>query len=327
MPRAFIIGGTGQIGIAAAAELLRDGWSVTCSHTDRREPQSVPSGASLAVVKRQDAAALADAIGNVDLLVDTMAFSGRDADQLAGLSDQYGHLCVISTGSVYADDQGRGLDGDAPNYPVPILETQRLLPPGPESYSTSKVELELRLREAIARPLTILRPCAVHGINSKHPREWWFVKRMLDGRKRIPLVFGDSTFHTSATVNIAALIGATAGLPGVHVLNAGDPNPPTVRGVGQTMAAHLGWTGEFVDMPPDTPVGQTPFSAANPIVVSMEAADALGYRPAASYADATAAYVEWMKANAANWQAVFPMFSHYPSDPFDYAAEDAALAG
>jgi nucleoside-diphosphate-sugar epimerase len=321
---AFIIGGTGQIGIAAAAELLRAGWSVTCSHTGRREPQNVPAGASLAVVKRQDTAALANAIGNVDLLIDTMAFSGKDADQLAGLSGQYAQLCVISTGSVYADAEGRSLDGGAPEYPVPILETQRLLPPGPESYSTAKVELELRLLETI-KPLTILRPGAIHGINSKHPREWWFVKRMLDGRKRVPIVYGDSTFHTSATANIAALIRAAADAPGTHVLNAGDPDPRTVRGIGETLAAQLGWTGEFVDMPPDSEVGQTPFSAANPIVVSMDAATALGYRPAGTYEQTIVPYLAWMKANASDWTAAFPMFTHYPSDPFDYTAEDAAL--
>src|SRR5690349_20990371 len=125
---AFIIGGTGQIGIAAAAELLRAGWQVTCSHTGRGEPQNVPAGASLAVVKRQDTAALSAAIGTADLVIDTMAFTGKDADQLAGLSGQYGQLCVISTASVYSDGQGRSLDEAGttgfPEYPVPIPETQ-----------------------------------------------------------------------------------------------------------------------------------------------------------------------------------------------------------
>ena len=79
-------------------------------------------------------------------------------------------------------------------------------------------------------------------------------------------------------------------------------------------------------MPHDSAVGQTPFSAANPIIVSMEAAAALGYRPAANYDAALVPYVEWMKVNAAGWKTAFPMFGHYPSDPFDYAAEDAALA-
>jgi nucleoside-diphosphate-sugar epimerase len=326
---AFIIGGTGQIGIAAAAELLHAGWQVTCSHTGRQEPQNVPAGAALTVVKRQDTAALSAAIGSVDLLIDTMAFTGKDADQLAGLSGQYGQLAVISTGSVYSDDQDRSLETAGtigfPDFPVPIPETQPLVAPGPESYSSGKVELENRLIETIARPLIVLRPCAIHGINSKHPREWWFAKRMLDGRKRIPLVFSNSTFHTSATANIAALIRAAADVRGTHILNAGDPDPPTVRQVGETMAAHLGWTGELIDVPPDSPVGSTPFSTPSPIIVDMRAAGAIGYTPAGTYAEVTVPYVEWMKSRAADWQHAFPMFGHYPSDPFDYAAEDSAL--
>ena len=33
------------------------------------------------------------------------------------------------------------------------------------------------------------------------------------------------------------------------------------------------------------------------------------------------------EVRAADWKTAFPMFGHNPSDPFDYAAEDAALAG
>ncbi len=326
---AFIVGGTGQIGIGAAAELLRAGWQVTCSHTGRRAPQNVPADATLIVVNRQDTAAIAAAVGTVDLLIETVAFTGRDAEQLAGLAGQFGQLCVISTASVYADAAGRGLeDAEAtgfPHYPIPISERQPLVPPGPTGYSSGKVELEQRLLELLRRPVTILRPCAIHGINSKHPREWWFVKRMLDGRKRIPLVFAGSTFHTSAAANIASLICTAAETPATRTLNAGDPDPPTVRQIGETMAAHLGWTGEFVEMPRDAAVGHTPWSTPSPLIVDMDAAAALGYRPAGTYAETTRQYVEWMRGIAGDWKAAFPMYAHYPSDPFDYAAEDAAL--
>ena len=32
-----------------------------------------------------------------------------------------------------------------------------------------------------------------------------------------------------------------------------------------------------------------------------------------------------MTAHAHDWQTAFPVFQHYGADPFDYAAEDAAL--
>lgn len=328
---AFVIGGTGQIGIAVAAELLRAGWSVTLAHTGRRVPQNVPGGASLAVLDRKDTDALRTALGpGVDALIDTMAFRGTDADQLIGLRGLYGHLTVISSASVYEDAAGRSLDTAGtlglPELGAPAAETDRVVAPGPGSYSSAKVELEQRLLESSV-PLAILRPCAIHGVNSKHPREWWFVKRMLDGRRHIPLAGDpDARFHTSATVNIAAVLATALDARGQHILNAGDPDPPSVRNIGETLAAALGWTGELIAVPADSPVGGTPFSVRSDFTVSMAAATALGYVPAATYAEALVPYVAWMKAHAADWRETFPMFGHYPSDPFDYAAEDAALA-
>lgn len=330
MRSAFIIGGTGQIGIATAAELMRHGWRVTVAHTGRREAQNVPPGAEIVAVDRRDSAALAAAIGTTDLLVDTMAFTAADADQLVDLAGHCGQLSVISTASVYADEQGRGFDTAGttgfPEYPVPVRETQPRVPPSADSYSTNKVALEDRLLEASTKPVTILRPCAIHGINSKHPREWWLLKRMLDGRRVIPLAGGSSAvFHTSATANIAALIRAAAEQPATRVLNAADPVAPSLREIGETLAAMVGWNGTLVDMPVVSEVGGTPFSVPHPVVVSMEAAEAIGYVPAGTYAETLVPYVAWMRAHEADWKTAFPVFTHYPSDPFDYAAEDAAL--
>jgi NAD(P)-dependent dehydrogenase (short-subunit alcohol dehydrogenase family) len=56
----------------------------------------------------------------------------------------------------------------------------------------------------------------------------------------------------------------------------------------------------------------------------MPAAAALGYTPAASYADSIRPYVAWLRRHADDWQTAFPVFKSYPSDPFDYAAENAA---
>lgn len=327
---AFIIGGTGQIGIAAAARLLNDGWRVTLNHTGKRPPQNIPAGAELVAFDRRDTEALKSALGTgVDAIVDAMAFNGQDADQLAGLRSLYGRLAVISSASVYQDPEGRSLETAGtlglPTFAAPCLETDDTVAPGPESYSSGKVELERRLLDA-GLPLAILRPCAIHGVNSKHPREFWFVKRMLDRRKRIPLAGNtDARFHTSATANIAALLATALDQPGQLILNAGDPNPPSVREIGELLAARLGWTGEFVAAPDNSPIGGTPFSVPSDFTVSMEAATALGYQPAGSYTETLRPYLAWMAAHAASWRDTFPMFTRYPSDPFDYAAEDAAL--
>jgi hypothetical protein len=68
-------------------------------------------------------------------------------------------------------------------------------------------QLERTLLDQATRSVTILRPCAIHGTHSSDPREWWFVKRMLDGRPFIPSAYeGKSSIHTGAVANIAAVV-------------------------------------------------------------------------------------------------------------------------
>src|SRR5690348_2812693 len=151
-------------------------------------------------------------------------------EQLNRLEDLIGSLVVISTASVYADDEGRAFDGeggDLPRLPVPILETQPTAKPGDETYSTQKAELEQTL---LAGPLpsTLLRACAIHGPGAKLPRELYFVKRAHDGRRRVAIAWkGESRFHTTSVPNLAELIRLAAEQPGDRALNAGDPDPPT----------------------------------------------------------------------------------------------------
>lgn len=101
---------------------------------------------------------------------------------------------VISSSSVYQDKSGRTLDEAAatagfPDLPDPISETQQTVSPGPATDSTRKMAMERTLRDGARVPVTILRPCAIYGRGSSHPRGWWFVKRMLDRRPIIPIAF------------------------------------------------------------------------------------------------------------------------------------------
>ena len=56
--------------------------------------------------------------------------------------------------------------------------------------------MEQHLLDESAALVTVLRPCAIHGLGSRHPREWWFVKRILDRRPdHTSGVWGTSRFH------------------------------------------------------------------------------------------------------------------------------------
>jgi nucleoside-diphosphate-sugar epimerase len=156
----------------------------------------------------------------------------------------FGAFVVISSASIYRDVTGRTLDearqNGFPDMPNPIPETQPTVDPGPTTYSTRKVALERRLLDHATVPVTILRPCAIHGPGSPLPREWWFVKRILDGREKVPLAYrGTSRFHTSSVINIAALVRTVLEVPGSRVLNIGDPDAPTVAEIASLIGRHL----------------------------------------------------------------------------------------
>jgi nucleoside-diphosphate-sugar epimerase len=340
MTRAVVIGATGQIGRAAVRALAGDDWEVTAvSRGGDRDP-GWPDGVRVARADREDDAALAAAVGDgCDVLVDMVAFGPAHARQLTALAGRIGSAVVISSVAVYEDDKGRNFDtqdepGGFPEYPVPLTEGQRTVRPGDSSYSTRKAALE---RELLAvgdtLPVTLLRAGAVHGPYCRTPRELWFVKRNLDGRRRRVLAYGGaSRFHPAAVGNVAELVRLAAARPGTRVLNAVDPEAPTVAEIGAAIDAVMGVEAEnvLVDGPPPAEgVGDTPWSVPVPVVCDMTAAEReLGYRPVSRYADTlpeTIAFIERQLAGR-DWREAYPKMAQTYGDLFDYAAEDAWLA-
>jgi nucleoside-diphosphate-sugar epimerase len=335
---AFIVGGTGQIGRAVASNLLKCGWDVELSHRGRHPAPAelIEQGVKIATLDRNEPAALAAAIGSgADAVIDTVAFTSEHAGQLVELSENVGAFVVISSASVYRDAAGRTLDeartNGFPELPVPIPESQPTVSAGPGTYSTRKIALENKLLDDARCPVTVLRPCAISGPGSLHPREWWFVKRLLDGRMAIPLAYrGASRFHTSSVANIAELVRVTLDNPGSRVLNAADPVAITVKEIGVHIARYFGQCCEFVDVPdtgyPPT-VGATPWSVPRPFVLDTCAAADLGYMPVTTYADSAGATCGWLAEVSAkgHWRELFPVLANYPRELFDYAAEDRSL--
>ncbi|WP_405932965.1 NAD-dependent epimerase/dehydratase family protein [Streptomyces sp. NBC_00827] len=337
MRRAVVIGATGQIGRAAVGALARDGWEVTAASLGGGRDGTWPEEVRSARLDRADDAALAEVIGDgCDVLVDMVAYGAEHARQLTGLADRVGSAVVISSVSVYEDDKGRGFDTQSepdgfPEYPVPIPESLRTVRPGDDTYSSRKAALERELLAAADQlPTTLLRAGAIHGPYCRTPRELYVVKRNLDGRRRRILAFGGtSRFHLASVHNIAELIRLAAVRPGPRVLNACDPEAPTVAEICAAIDAVMGVETEsvLVDGPPPAPtVGDTPWTVPAPMVCDMSAAEReLGYRPVVEYAESlpeTVASIERQLAGR-DWREAYPkMFQAY-GDLFDYAAEDA----
>ncbi|MBU6530046.1 NAD-dependent epimerase/dehydratase family protein [Streptomyces mayonensis] len=340
MTRAVVIGATGQIGRVAVGALARDGWEVTALSRGGGRDARWPGDVRAVRADREDDAALSAAVGTgCDVLVDTVAFGGGHARQLVSLAGRVGSAVVISSVAVYEDDRGRGFDTQSesdgfPHYPVPLTEAQGTVRPGDASYSSGKVALERELLAAGDRlPVTLLRAGAVHGPYCRTPRELYFVKRNLDGRRRRVLAYGGaSRFHPAGVHNIAELVRLAAARPGSRVLNAVDPDAPTVARIAAEIDAVMGVRTEDVLVdgpPPGGTVGDTPWSVPAPVVCDMSAAESrLGYRPVARYADnlaETVAFVEEQLAGR-DWREAYPKMFRAYGDLFDYAAEDAWLA-
>lgn len=326
MARAVLIGGTGQIGRAAARSLALDGWEVVAISRSGTLPDGLAElGVQAAQADRADDAQLRAAVGDdADVVVDMVAYGRAHGAQLNGLPA--GSLVVISTGSVYADDEGRALDGvsELPHLPLPIPETQRTAEPGDvDNYSRGKAALE---QEVTAGPLpaTVLRPGAIYGPGAELPRELFFVKRAVDGRRRVALAWeGRSRFHTVSAENIAELIRLAAAAPGNRILNAGDPDPPATLEICHAIGAALDWEFEPVLLPADeygNPWGLPP---DQPCVFDMTAAEReLAYRPVTTYPEAvrdTCAWIVGELERGRDWAGT------YLEQSLDYAKEDALL--
>ncbi|GAA1860475.1 NAD(P)H-binding protein [Paeniglutamicibacter psychrophenolicus] len=334
MKRAIILGGTGVLGLATAGHLLAAGWSVNVTG---RHPAKLPAplaaaGARFIASDRYDDHALADAIGpGAELLVDAACYTAAHATQLLTHLPRLDSTVMLSSKAVYVDASGNHVNSEvAPRFDAPIKETNPTMAPGHgthqsrEGYGSNKVAAEQVLLDSGA-PVTVIRPSKVHGAGASNPREWVFLKRILDRRPALFLAnAGRGADHTTAAANTAALIEVVAANPGTRILNSADPDAPTGLQIARTIAAHLGhhWDEILLDDDRAPCLGDHPWNFFPPIVLDTSASVALGYRPVGSYAQTVGAELDWLLADPA----------HRPADddprftPFtDYAAEDEFL--
>jgi nucleoside-diphosphate-sugar epimerase len=178
-------------------------------------------------------------------------------------------------------------------------------------------------------PVTILRPGAIYGPGDTASREWYFVKRVLDGRRVI--VVSDGRFHQVASENVAELVRLAAEKPGTRVVNAGDEQAHSVTEIARAIAKSMRHEWREVCLPgaPIGSVGDSPWSTPVPFVLDTSLAHAeLGYTDAVSYEDAIGDTCGWLREATANrdWRGVLPVAAGHYGSLFDYRAEDEFLA-
>ena len=260
--------GAGLIGRATARRLLAAGWQVdvTGRNPAHLPPEIAAAGGAFIAAERNDSAQLLTALGDgADLLVDCICYTAAEATSLLPLVRSAGSTVMISSKAVYVD--GSGSRSQLERHRVSTaqsVETQPTVTPGDGDYVPhARLRREQgRRRAGSARgdvPVTVLRPSKIHGAGAQTPREWVFVKRVLDRR---PAVFlarrGASIDHPTAAANLAALIEVVAAKPSRRVLNSADPDAPSALEISRTIARQLDHVWEEVLL--DDGADQTPLA-------------------------------------------------------------------
>ena len=338
MKRAVILGGTGVLGRAIAWRLIRAGWAVDVTGRDRTKMPAdlAAAGARFIAAERRDDAALAGVMaGGADLLVDAVCYTDADARQLLPHLAAVTSAVMLSSKAVYVDAAGNHVNSDvAPRFDAPILENNPTMRPGTgdyqsrEGYGANKVAAENTLLGS-GHPVTVIRASKVHGEGAALPREWMFVKRVLDRRPAVFLAHaGQGADHTTAAVNTAALVERVAAVPAARILNSADPDAPNARQIAAAIARHLGhhWQEVLLDDSPPAGLGDHPWDFRPPLVLSTKASLDLAYEPVGTYAQTIPHQVDWLvKAAAAGAMPGTgdPSLKHY----LDYSREEQFTAG
>ncbi|ROS75807.1 nucleoside-diphosphate-sugar epimerase [Curtobacterium sp. PhB130] len=343
--RAVVLGGTGGIGSAVVRELLDssgrggDDWQVDV--VARRggdiADALTAAGATFTPGDRRDTAVLRELLRpGADLLVDTVGATRDDAAQLLPYLGDVGSTVFVSSKAVYVDEQGRHANSvDKPVFSGAVTELQPTVtaadadPTSRDGYAAQKVAAEQLLLDHGA-PVTVLRPSKVYGPGIGRPREWFVVRRALDGRERVLLADqGRGVDHTTAASGIGSLVRLLADAPDRRILNVADDSAPSVLEIVRTVAGHLDHVFEEVLLDADAPafVGSTPWSSPTPYVLDTSAARSLGWQPP-TFARAVVPELDWLVETAHRT----PVDGDVPwaADPFwdrlfDYGPEDAAL--
>lgn len=302
-----------------------------------RNPSKMPqalfeAGASFVSSDRRIASELNEVLGGgANLVVDAACYTEADARLVLPLLKGVDSAVMLSSKAVYVDELGNHVNSVVPPvFSEPIMESNATMQPGNldyqsrEGYGSNKVAAEHALLDS-GLPITVVRASKVHGAGAGNPREWMFLKRVLDRRSAVFLKdLGLGGDHTTAAVNTAALVETVARLPGCRILNSADPDAPTGREIAAIVAGYMNHSWEEILLRPQEypDLGAHPWNFTPPIVLDTTASLDLGYRPVGTYGETIGAQIDWLLESSSNRPDVGDKYFGFFTD---YGPEDAYL--
>jgi nucleoside-diphosphate-sugar epimerase len=347
--RILVIGGTGFIGRFVVPPLQNAGHTVAVFHR-ATSAGDVPAGVRTFRGDRHNLAAHRVELRAFapDVVIDMIASSGAHAralmDVFRGVACR---LVVLSSMDVYrAVTVLHGLDS-GPLEPLPLTEEsplrattqaypaerlralQRVFGWLDEAYD--KVAVERALEQDPELPATVLRLPMVYGPGDPLHRFFPVLKRILDGRRVIPLEErvarwrGPRGFveNVAAAIVLAAMADGAEGWKRepaqVRVYNVGEAEAFSELEWARLISEAAGWRGKLVVLPTERAPAHllVPGNLEQHWVADTSRIRAeLGYSDPVPRAEALRRTIEWERSHPP---------AEYDPAQFDYAAEDAAL--
>lgn len=261
--KVLVIGGTQFIGRFVVSKLLQNNHKVTIFHRGEHEVDFGPEVTHIHGDRKNLLNFKYELLKrNFDALIDMIPMNYKDSGMVVEIfRGRLKHSVHISSQDVYAPWIGVYTGKDL-NYPIPYTENTPLrndlfiyrgkFPPL-EDYEKITVERTIMTANATgAFPATILRLPAVYGPWDNQIREYFFIKRILDGRTRLVLGSGaDWLWQRGYVEDIASAIVLVLENPKTNgqVYNVGHHNVWTVRQLATKIAEFMDWKWEIVSFP------------------------------------------------------------------------------
>lgn len=325
MTTSLIIGGTGPSGSCTVERMLARGDNVTIFHTGAHEiPFSQPVEHIHADPRRLED--LQAHLGNrrFDLAVST---SGRIKYVVDALGGHVARLISISGLPVY---QGWLAAPREPGVPVPIREEdpKETDPDQKHGYLVNLGEqavMEAHHRGAFEA--TILRYTMVYGRYAYVPFEWFLVRRILDGRRRLALE-GDGLMvpQRGYAENLAEAVMLASESPAAvgRSYNVGDEQSMSLRALATVIAEAMEHDWEMVPVPLHLSPCRNPFAMRqNTLFDLSRIRNELGYRDVVPVVEATVRTVRWLRDHPVTRGG--PEEAKLGPAAFDYKAEDRVI--
>ncbi len=324
---ALVIGGTGPTGHYIVNGLLDRGYHVTIMHRGH-EIDEIPPQVVHIHTDPYDESCLLEALKDrsFDLCI---AMYGRlrvIARVMQGKCDRF---ISAGGGPAYRGYMNPGLMSHH-GMTVPIYEDAELVHEKEEDEKGWRI---VRTEQALmaAQPgATHFRYPYVYGAYQLLNREWLFVRRFRDGRRRIILPDGGLTLHSYGYAeNVAHAVLLAVDKPRVSmgkIYNVADAEVLSLRQVVEIIAGHMGVELEIVNIPWEHAPVTRPFIMQALTSHRVQDISAirydLGYEDKVQAREALGRTVDWLLANQPEPGGTIETILE---DPFDYAAEDRLI--